>query len=324
LHIEITDDKNKDQIIYFPKYPVFNSLAGNLRDYIMGSVSRSSHRDKIISLLGYTDGVKQKIEYSYNLEKIKKITEKNMKDSFKVAAYLSVFICFYIIYFYHIIIEYQEAEFYSEYAVGFVRFILSFFQLTFTVLYVFYWFELKLWMNPESVNRGDLINPKAEEAPEEAKAEEEVVEEAPPTKFQAILKKMNEVYSKGRSYYQVIMEEVGSEDQKIYKNLQLWRNMVFLLSSIIGTFYFPPLFFLHLIDIFAQVPTLGPILYCVLVNIKSLLLVSAMGIVFSFIFCTVTFSNYVKDIYSAADEIDDMCDNVWQCVVQLYISGTIG
>lgn len=36
LNIEITDDKNKDQIIYFPKYPVFNSLAGNLRDYIMG------------------------------------------------------------------------------------------------------------------------------------------------------------------------------------------------------------------------------------------------------------------------------------------------
>lgn len=67
LNIEITDDKNKDQIIYFPKYPVFSSLTGNLRDYIMGEVSRSSHRDKIISLLSYTDGVKQKIEYSYNL-----------------------------------------------------------------------------------------------------------------------------------------------------------------------------------------------------------------------------------------------------------------
>lgn len=63
-----------------------------------------------------------------------------MKDSFKVAAYLSVFICLYIMYFYNIIIEYQEAEFYSDLAVGLVRFGLSFFQLTFTVLYVFYWF----------------------------------------------------------------------------------------------------------------------------------------------------------------------------------------
>lgn len=49
-----------------------------------------------------------------------------------------------------------------------------------------------------------------------------------------------------------------------------------------------------------------------------------MGIFFSFIFCTVTFSNYMKDIYSAADEIEDMCDNVSRCVIQLYISGSIG
>ena len=84
-------------------------------------------------------------------------------------------------------------------------------------------------------------------------------------------------------------------------NLQLWRITMFLLSSIVGTFYFPPMFFLHLIDILAQVPTLGPILYCVIVNSKQLLLVSLMGIFFSFIFCTVTFSNYMKDIYTAAD-----------------------
>lgn len=67
LKIEITDDKGSDQFVYFPKYPVFSSLTGNLRDYIMSQVSRSSHREKIVSLLSYTDGVKQKIEYSYNL-----------------------------------------------------------------------------------------------------------------------------------------------------------------------------------------------------------------------------------------------------------------
>ena len=159
LKIEITDDKNRDQFIYFPKYPVFNSLAGNLRDFIMKQVTRSTHRDKIVSLLSYTDGVKQKIEYSYNLEKTKKITEKNMNDSFRVAASLSILICFYITVFYGIIIEYQEAEFYSDITIGLTRFVLSFFQLTFTVLYVFYWFELKLWFNPEPINRGDLAGP---------------------------------------------------------------------------------------------------------------------------------------------------------------------
>jgi hypothetical protein len=107
LNIEITDDKGKDQVIYFPKYPVFNSLAGNLRDHIMVEVARSSHRDKIVTLLSYTEGVKQKIEYSYNLQKQKKITEKNMNDSFKFASYLSIIICIFITYFYNIIIEYQ-------------------------------------------------------------------------------------------------------------------------------------------------------------------------------------------------------------------------
>jgi len=60
ISIEINDDKNQDQTVYFPKYPVFNSLSGNLRDYIMKNVARDSHRDKIVSLLGYTDAVKKK------------------------------------------------------------------------------------------------------------------------------------------------------------------------------------------------------------------------------------------------------------------------
>lgn len=63
-----------------------------------------------------------------------------MKDSFQVASYLSIIICVYITFFYHIAVEYQEAQFYSELSVGFIRFVLSFFQLSFTVLYVFYWF----------------------------------------------------------------------------------------------------------------------------------------------------------------------------------------
>lgn len=84
------------------------------------------------------------------------------------------------------------------------------------------------------------------------------------------------------------------------------------------------MFFLHLIDILAQNPTLGTILYSAIYNFKSLLLVSIMGVFFTFIFCTVTFSNYMKDVYSAADEIEDMCDGVADCVTQLYVSGAIG
>ena len=35
LKIEITDNNNQEQTVYFPRYPVFSSLSPNLRDYVM-------------------------------------------------------------------------------------------------------------------------------------------------------------------------------------------------------------------------------------------------------------------------------------------------
>jgi hypothetical protein len=60
LQIEIING-GVAQTVIFPKFPVFNSLTGNLRDTVMNSVSRSTHRDKIVSLLGYTSAIKNKI-----------------------------------------------------------------------------------------------------------------------------------------------------------------------------------------------------------------------------------------------------------------------
>jgi antitoxin component YwqK of YwqJK toxin-antitoxin module len=48
---EIIFVEGKEQTVIFPKYPVFNSLTGSLRDSVMNEVERSSHRDKIVSLL---------------------------------------------------------------------------------------------------------------------------------------------------------------------------------------------------------------------------------------------------------------------------------
>ena len=58
IKIEINDERNKKQIVYFPKIPVFYSLSGSLRDFIMGSAKRETHRDKIVSIVGYTDSIK--------------------------------------------------------------------------------------------------------------------------------------------------------------------------------------------------------------------------------------------------------------------------
>ena len=44
LNIEINDEKNKAQNIYFPKHPVFSNLSGGLRDYIMKEVKRDTRR----------------------------------------------------------------------------------------------------------------------------------------------------------------------------------------------------------------------------------------------------------------------------------------
>lgn len=66
-----------------------------------------------------------------------------MDDSFKVAATLSVIICLYITLFYQINVQYFQAEYYSSFAIGAVRFGLSFIQLIFTILFIFYCLELR-------------------------------------------------------------------------------------------------------------------------------------------------------------------------------------
>lgn len=75
------------------------------------------------------------------------------------------------------------------------------------------------------------------------------------------------------------------------------------MASVIGTFYFPPMFFLHLILILARVEKLGTILKAAVFNYKSLMYMYALGFVFTYIFSTVTFSNYMKNVYSSSDSV---------------------
>jgi hypothetical protein len=70
----------------------------------MKNVERSTHRDKIVTLLSYKHGLKEKILESYKLEKRDSITEENMTESYKKAAMVSVILCVYIFLFYDIYI----------------------------------------------------------------------------------------------------------------------------------------------------------------------------------------------------------------------------
>ena len=88
----------------------------------------------------------------------------------------------------------------------------------------------------------------------------------------------------------------------ILQSVDFYRLVLYVGVSFLGTFFHPPLFFIHIIDIFCNNPDLGNIFTAIALSIKSILYVSALGIAFVFIFCTVTFSNYMKDVYADAEE----------------------
>ena len=89
----------------------------------------------------------------------------------------------------------------------------------------------------------------------------------------------------------------GDTDQPIYQSAEFYRVALYVGFAFFGTFFHPALFFLHIIDIFCYIPELGNIFKAIAINIQSLFYVSLMGVVFTFIFCTVTFSNYMKNVY---------------------------
>jgi hypothetical protein len=96
-----------------------------------------------------------------------------------------------------------------------------------------------------------------------------------------------------------------------------------VLVSFLSTFVHPPLIFIHIMDIFCALPVLVSIFEAIAIGIPSLMYVSLMGVVFTFIFCTVTFSNYMKNVYEDP-VLDEMCDGMISCIMALYVSGVIG
>jgi hypothetical protein len=103
--------------------------------------------------------------------------------------------------------------------------------------------------------------------------------------------------NKGKEYLG-LNNDSSKDATKMYESVDFWRLFMYLCISFFGTFYHPPLFFIHIIDIFCNNPDLGNIFAAIAISIKSILYVSALGIAFVFIFCTVTFSNYMKDVYA--------------------------
>lgn len=73
--------------------------------------------------------------------------------------------------------------------------------------------------------------------------------------------------------------------------------LLFVGVSFYGTFVDPTFFFIHIIDIFCQSALLANIFKAIAATILPVSLVSIMGVIFVIVFCTVSFSNYTKDVY---------------------------
>jgi hypothetical protein len=206
-----------------------------------------------------------------------------MNTSFNLSAVMSIVLCVYMMKFYDVIIEYGEADFTSGRLIGLGRFFLSLIQLSMALVYAYYWYKLRIWEKPQRKSRENTEEP-AEEASDDSSSVPGNV-----SYFGGLIDKIKT--STG---------VVGNDPDatKIYKSPDFYRLAMYVSVSVIGTFFYPPLFFIHIIDIFCNNPDLGNIFAAIALSIESILYVSFLGIVFVFIFCTVTFSNYMKDVYS--------------------------
>ena len=79
--------------------------------------------------------------------------------------------------------------------------------------------------------------------------------------------------------------------------MSFYQLLLFVGVAFYGTFFDPPFFFIHIIDIFCQSPLLAGIFKAIAHTFIPVSLVSFMGALFVVVFCTVSFSNYTKDVY---------------------------
>ncbi len=77
-----------------------------------------------------------------------------------------------------------------------------------------------------------------------------------------------------------------------------------MVVSLAAAFYYPPLIFIHIIDRVCNNETLGNIFKAIGIVVEQLFIVSVMGVAFVFVFNSITFSNYVKDVYGDTKDPD--------------------
>lgn len=98
---------------------------------------------------------------------------------------------------------------------------------------------------------------------------------------------------------------------------------MYLITSLLGTFYSQSAFLIYIIYFFLENDTLSNVFNAIFYNLNQLFSVGLLGVVFVYIFSLISYETYALDIMAEKDP-DDACDSIISCIMDLYVSGTIG
>ena len=184
-----------------------------------------------------------------------------MNDAFKISAIMSIVLCVYMMMFYNVIINYGEADFEASRVTGLIRFALSLIQLSMTFVYAFYWLKFKNWQHPQRQARVSDSAPTEDNADE--KSGNKVIEFI--TKKAILIGKklkLDELI-----FFVQYTLQGGETTQPLYYSAQFWRVALYVSVSFVGAFFYPPLYFIHIMDIFCYNPEIGNIFRAIGLNV---------------------------------------------------------
>lgn len=285
LNIEIKNSEGNLQIVYFPKHPLFDYLSSESRDKIMYEVDRSTQRDKIIGLLGYLGEVSREMDHVYMLQKNYSITNEKVVSFKRSANIVSVLINLFMVVFYSAVVEHHILEYFTSPFYTLIIVLLSILQISFTASFAYLW----------GVTKIPLAIPKVEDYNEE--------------NYQALT-----LPGKAKFALTAVMEYESSFPQ----------TFIYILAAVGGLFWRTYYYTFHLLDIFSTIDTLQNVFAAVINTSKALMTLSVMGVVFVYIFCSITFENYVRNVYDPSEGLSERCEALQSCIMDLYVSGAIG
>ncbi len=285
LNIEIKNSEGNLQIVYFPKHPLFDYLSAESRDKIMYEVERTTQRDKIIGLLSYLDEVSREMDHIYMLQKNYNITNERVASFKRSANIASVLINLCMVLFYSAVVEHHVLDYFTSPFYTLGIILLCVLQMGFTAGFAYLW----------GVTKIPLAVPKVQDYAEDHYAG---------LSFPA----------KAKYALTAVLEYESSFPQ----------TFIYILASLGGFFWRTYLYTFHLLDIFSTIDTLQNVFAAVINTSKALMTLSVMGVVFVYIFCSITFENYVRNVYEPSEGLSERCEFLQSCIMDLYISGAIG